>query len=184
MATYAAFLRAINVGGRSKLRMSDLCAAFEEAGLRDVRTYIQSGNVLFTAAPRDLPAALRRIREALRARMAVSPDIICRTAGELEKLVAQAPFAGSKDEAGTKRYVTFLSQAPRRRPRFPLVSEKEALEVLGIAGRDVYVLSRRKPNGFFGFPNTYIEEVLGVSATSRNWTTVTKVVALGRESGG
>lgn len=180
MATYAAFLRAINVGGRSSLRMSDLRDAFEGAGLQDVRTYIQSGNVLFTASPKGLRGALRQVRATLRRRLVTEPDIIVRSIGELDRIVARAPFAGPTEEPGTKRYVTFLALAPARRPRLPLASDKEALEVLGIAGRDVYVLSRRKPNGFFGFPNTYIEEVLGVSATSRNWTTVTKVLALGR----
>jgi uncharacterized protein (DUF1697 family) len=56
------------------------------------------------------------------------------------------------------------------------VSEKEALEVIAIGDREVFVLSRRKKNGFFGFPNAFIEQELGVAATSRNWNTVTRIV--------
>ena len=74
--------------------------------------------------------------------------------------------------------MVFLSQAPRPRLRLPLVVPKEALEVVGIADRDLFVVSRRKKNGSFGFPNAFIEKELGVSATTRNWTTVTKVAAL------
>jgi hypothetical protein len=49
--------------------------------------------------------------------------------------------------------------------------------------RDVFIVSRRKKNGFYGFPNNFIEKELGVSATSRNWTTVTKIVEFARREG-
>ena len=60
------------------------------------------------------------------------------------------------------------------------MAPKEALEVIGLADRDLFVVSRRKKNGAFGYPNAFVEKALGVSATTRNWTTVTKIAALGR----
>jgi uncharacterized protein (DUF1697 family) len=61
-------------------------------------------------------------------------------------------------------------------PRFPLLLPKEGLEAFGISGREVFMVSRRNPNGFYGFPNNFIEKGRGISATSRNWNTVTKIV--------
>ncbi len=82
-----------------------------------------------------------------------------------------------------KLYVTFLFRKPRGRPLFPLVSAKEALEAVAVRDREVFIVSRRKKNGFFGFPNGIIEKELGVLATRRNWTTVTKIAAFARGNG-
>lgn len=108
------------------------------------------------------------------------PEILFRTVGEIEELVRQAPFRDVEAEPGIKRYVVFLSERPRSKPRFPLVSSKEALEAVAMSNREVFVVSRRKKNGFFGFPNNFVEKALGVSATSRNWSTVSKILELAR----
>jgi len=70
-----------------------------------------------------------------------------------------------------------LSQPPRIRPSLPLVSTKEALEAVAMSGGEVYDVSRRKKNGFFGFPNDFVEEGLGVSATTRNWSTIARILS-------
>jgi hypothetical protein len=67
-------------------------------------------------------------------------------------------------------------QAVRRRIARPLASPDEGLEVLGIDGSEVFVISHPKKNGFFGFPNAFVERALGVTATSRNWSTITRLV--------
>ena len=77
-----------------------------------------------------------------------------------------------------KLHVVFLSRRPRNKPRLPLISSKEVLEAVKIVNREVYVVSGRKKNGMYGFPNNFIEHELGVPATTRNWSTVTKIVAL------
>jgi uncharacterized protein (DUF1697 family) len=63
-----------------------------------------------------------------------------------------------------------------------LVSAKEALEAIEMKSREVFIVSRRKQNGFYGFPNNFIEQELGVSATTRNWSTLTRLVAFARQS--
>jgi len=178
VSTYIAFLRAVNVAGHASVRMSDVRDAFAAAGCRNVRTYIQSGNVIFESAERSPGAILQRVRTKLRDVMGDAPEIILRTAGELQELIRRAPFKGAEAETGIKLYVAFLSQRPRSRPDFPLVSDKEALEVVGMSGRDVFVVSRRKANGLFGFPNLFIEQEFGGTATSRNWSTVTRIVSM------
>jgi uncharacterized protein (DUF1697 family) len=95
--------------------------------------------------------------------------------------VRGAPFKRFKAEPGIKLYVSFLSRKPRSKPRFPLLSCKEALEAVAIKNLEVLIVSRRKKNGFDGFPNNFIEKELGVSATSRNWSTVTRIVEFVRK---
>jgi hypothetical protein len=73
--------------------------------------------------------------------------------------------------------VAFLAGAPKRKPAFPLLIPKELIEVRGLHGRDALVVSRRKPNGFYGFPGEWTERELGVTATARNWNTVTRIAS-------
>ena len=178
MSQYVAFMRAINVAGHASVRMTDLRAVFTAAGCRSVATFIQSGNVLFDAPGRSVPVILRALRGRLRELLGDEPDVLLRTADEIDALVASAPFRGHRAGATSKHYVVFLSQAPQHPPRLPIVAPKEALEVVGLVDRDLFVISRRRKNGAFGFPNAFIEKTLGVSATTRNWTTVTKIAAL------
>jgi uncharacterized protein (DUF1697 family) len=117
------------------------------------------------------------VRERLRRLLGEEPLLMLRTMRELERIVARAPFAAVASEPDIKLYVVFLEKKPARRPDGPLTSSKERLEVLAIDGREVYLLSRRKESGFYGFPNSFVEAALGVRATSRNWSTVTRIAA-------
>ena len=174
---WVAFLRAINVGGHAVVRMTDLRDAFAAAGCKGVRTYIQSGNVVFESPSDDTAGLFERIRARLRDLLGAEPEVLFRTAREVEKLVAGNPFGALMTKPDVKLYVAFLAQKPRKKPAFPLRSAPEALEVIAMKGREVFIVSRRKKNGLYGFPNGFIEKALGVPATSRNWNTVTKIVA-------
>ncbi len=178
---YVAFLRAINVGGHAIVKMEDLRGTFVAAGCRKVRTYIQSGNVVFELAERDPARVLRAVRVKLGKKLGVEPEIIFRAVGDIEGIVRRDPFKDFGGEQDVKRYVAFLSRKPETRPRFPLVSSKEALQAVAMRGCEVFIVSRRKKNGSYGFPNNFIEKELGVSATSRNWSTVTKIVEFARQ---
>jgi uncharacterized protein (DUF1697 family) len=179
MAKYVALLRAINVAGHPRVTMDRLRKAFDAAGCRNVRTCIQSGNVIFESSTRSPGAITASLVAQLRSLLGTEPGIVPRSFGEVEELVRRAPFQGVEAGKDVKLYVVFLFGPPRAKPRFPLVSPKEALEALGMAGLEVFVVSRRRQNGGFGFPNNFIEAELGVAATARNWSTVSKLVALG-----
>jgi len=172
---YVAFLRAINVAGHASVRMSEVREAFAAAGCRNVRTYIQSGNVIFESPARDHAKLLQNILAKLRNLLDGEQVIMLRTAGDIEELIRMDPFKDVEAGPGVKLYVAFLSQRPRSKPRSPLVSSQEALEAVTMSDREVFVVSRRKKNGFFGFPNLLVEKELGVSATTRNWSTVSKI---------
>jgi uncharacterized protein (DUF1697 family) len=184
MTTYVAFLRAINVAGHATVRMTDLRDVFAAAGCQGVRTYIQSGNVLFDAPKGTAAAVFERVLCRLRELLGHEPGIMFRTAREIEQLVASDPFQGYRAEPDVKLYVAFLSQKAPTTPRFPWHLPAESLEAIGMKGREVFVVSRRKKNGFYGFPNNFIEKELGVSATSRNWNTLTKLAAFARAEAG
>ena len=175
MNEYVAFLRAVNVAGHAIVRMNDLRAAFQRAGGRNVRTVIQSGNVLFEASAGEAVRVVRKVRNGLGQMLGVNPEIILRRVDEINAILASAPFGDWQARDGVKLYVTFLARDPKERPALPWVSSREALEVVRINGREAFVVSRRNRRGFFGFPNNFIEEKLGVPATTRNWPTVARI---------
>jgi len=180
VATHIAFLRAINVPGHVTVKMPALRAAFRAAGCANVRTYQGSGNVLFEA-PARRSALIVRIRGRLRRLFGREPVIMFRSAAELQAIVTAAPFKRYAANRAIKIYVAFLAKRPKKTPRLPARSSKDRLEIIAVRGREAFVVSRRKPRGlFYGIPNPFIEAVLGVPATCRNWSTVTKLAALSR----
>jgi len=178
--THVAFLRAVNVGGRAVVKMTDLKAAFERAGCRNVRTFIASGNVLFDA-PARLPATLRtRIAKELLKVFGKAPGVCYRTLDEIDALVAKDPFAKHLGDKTKMRFVAFMDRVPDKVPKLPVRLEKECVEIAGMHAADLLILSWRTPRGMFGFPNACVE-ALGVTATTRNWNTVTRVAAFARK---
>lgn len=179
---YIAFLRAINVAGHGRVKMDVLRQAFEAAGCQNVRTWIQSGNVIFDQPRAEIGGVIERTRQTLGPLMGEQPIIMVRTLRELRGVISQDPFAEYPAHPDTKLYVTFLAARPARAPRFPFGLPSEKLTAIAMRGRDVFVVSGRKTNGFFGFPNDFVESKLEVSATSRNWSTVSRVAALAGDS--
>jgi uncharacterized protein (DUF1697 family) len=173
-----AFFRALNVGGHAVVKMADLQVAFGRAGCKEVRTYIQSGNVLFEPPKTSEAAFRKRLSVEVGALIGAEPQIIFRTADELRRTVRAAPFGKLEGTAEVGCYVVLLGEEPKARPRIPLVSEKEALEVIALKGLEAYVLCHRKKDGRPGNPNAFLEKTLGVRATTRNISTLTKMVAL------
>ena len=176
MTTYIAFMRAINVAGHPIVKMTDLKEIFAAAGCKNVRTYIQSGNVVFECPEERADAIFRKTHVQVRNLIGAEPHILFRSLGEMQDIVKAAPFKDLATERLIKLYVVFLSGKPKMKPKLPLALAKEELEATGMRSLEVFVVSRRKPNGFFGFPNAFVEKEFGVSATSRNWSTVTKII--------
>ena len=123
---------------------------------------------------------LQAVRVTLRRVLGEEPEILLRKRRDVEGLLGAAPFTPRQASSTTKLYVTFLSRRSLVRPRLPLGSPKERLEAVAMTDLEVFLVSRRKKNGFYGFPNGFVEETLGVSATTRNWSTVKKLVELAR----
>jgi uncharacterized protein (DUF1697 family) len=177
MAIELAFLRAVNVGGHAILEMSALRRIFESAGCTDVRTFIQSGNVIYRPTRPGGAALHARIGRALARHLGHEVAIAYRTARALQSTIDAAPFASLEGDSDLGLYVGFLTATPKRRPRLPLSSPKDGLEIIDMAGGDLFVVSR-KVKGRSGSPNLLIERELAVPATTRNWNTVRKMLAL------
>ena len=176
MTRYVAFLRAINVAGHARVDMPRLCRVFARAGCRNVRSYIQSGNVIFETDEEDCAALFQSIRTKVRGLTGEQSSVIFRSARQIHALVKAAPFKAYEDDRTLKLYAVYLAQKPHRVPPFPWEDQQERLEAIGIKGLDVLVVSRRKePRLFYGFPNSFVEKMLDVPATSRNWSTIRKI---------
>ena len=185
MTRYIAFLRAINVAGQKLIKMKELARIFAAAGCKNVRTYIQSGNVIFDSKSMNSAALSKKIERRLQQALGYEVTIIVRPFAEIEAMVRRNPFKKIKTDDEVVLFVVFLSQQPKPGPKLPLISIKENLELFEIKDSAAFIVSRRKPNGWFGFPNTFVEKELGVVGTTRNWNTVNKIVhfaaALGEE---
>jgi uncharacterized protein (DUF1697 family) len=167
--TWVALLRGINVGGRSTVPMAGLRQLFEDAGFASVRTYINSGNVLFEGARPDGTALEAEIQRTF----GVASTVVLRTAAELKKVAAARPFGADT----SRTYVAFLAAKPDRDAKSRLATLEAGGDEFELRGRELYL---RYPNGLGKATLTAarIERALRVPATVRNWNTVTKLVEL------
>jgi uncharacterized protein (DUF1697 family) len=175
---YVALLRAVNVGGKGLVKKDALRDAFARAGGTNVSTFIASGNVLVDAAPDRVEAVVAGARRRLKPVLGAEPVVMVRSAKEMAALMRRGPFAGVDAPKILKRYILFLADVPARRPRLPLTQPKEELDIVHVAARDCWVVSRRKPSGMYGFPGIFVEAALGVPSTARSWSTVSKLAEL------
>ena len=143
---YLALLRGINVGTSGRIRMDALKRLLEEAGFYDVETYIQSGNVLFSAD--DTEAAAREtIERALKDGAAIKTTAVLRTTQQLEALIRNCPFsvesiaeAQAKNAEGESFYVCLLPQEPDAQTLIKLSAVDAQDDTFAVLGRDIYLL--------------------------------------------
>lgn len=169
---YAAYLRAINVGGHT-VKMDRLRALFEELGFGGVTTFIASGNVVFETAEGDMAALEGRIETHLRAALGYAVDTFVRTVEEVAAMAGYQPFPGD-DLDGATLYVLFLKSEPgaeARRKVEALATEADALQV---HGRELYWLARKKMSES-AISGAALEKALGMPGTMRNVNTVRRM---------
>jgi uncharacterized protein (DUF1697 family) len=174
MPTYIALLRGINVGGHGKLPMEKLRALCEGLGCEQVKTFIQSGNVVFKAAKGDPGTLSAKLEKKILAEFGFPVAVVTRTAAELGKIIEGNPFAKESRAEPAKVHVAFLSQAPTAEEVKALKAKTSENEQARCSGREVY-LYYRDGMGQAKMTGAVIERVLGVKATARNWNTVTKL---------
>jgi len=168
---YVAFLRAINVGGHV-VKMDRLRTIFEAMRLRNVETFIASGNVIFEAAG-DPSGLERRIEKGLAAALGYDVEVFLRTFDELSAVAAHQPFVGALD--GCTLFVVFLKEAPGAAARGQYGALPLADDGLHINKREVYWLRRGSmTDSPVAVP---LGKVVGKTGTMRNVTTVRKLLA-------
>lgn len=175
--SYIALVRGINVTGRNMVRMKDLVKAFVSLGYTNVQSYVQSGNLVFDHGAADTGELARTIEGKIEKSLGISVKVIVRTARELEKIVRGNPFIKDPALQPDKLHVTFLAGKPGRAVVSAIGIKKEKNELFTVSGREVYLYC---PNGYgrTNLNNAAFEKALGVSATTRNWRTTTRLLEL------
>ena len=134
--TYVAFLRGINVGGRSQIKMGALKEAFESLGFSDVRTILASGNVLFAPQKDQPPALARKIKGKLQEILGSEVSVILRSADDIRAIVKADPFKEVEVTPQTRLYVSFLGEEPEGRIEPPIESPEGDMKIPGDFERD------------------------------------------------
>ena len=171
-----ALLRGINVGGKNRLQMKELAAMFVDAGCQGVRTYIQSGNVLFLSEPALNEKIPSLVSTAIMNRFGYAVPVITRTSRELGAVVRANPFVGTGADVD-KLHVVFLSDQPDTASAESLDPDRSPGDEFVVAGSEVYLYC---PGGFARtkLTNSYFDSRLSTTSTTRNWKTVVKLLEL------
>ncbi|HEX5165997.1 MAG TPA: DUF1697 domain-containing protein [Thermomicrobiales bacterium] len=172
---FVAFLRAINVGGRT-VKMDQLRALFEEIGLDNVETFIASGNVIFTSS---LPVAdlTKRIDDHLHASLGYQAEAFVRTTAELAEIAAHQPFPESEfSENGATLHIVFLSGVPDKKTQQAVMGLRSPKDDFDIRDREVYWLIRGKMTDST-LKGPELGKALGMATTVRNVNTIRRLVA-------
>ena len=182
MPIYIALLRGINIGPHKRMKMEKLISTCAACGWTNAKTYIQSGNLVF-GAPKTSPDSLSKKLEAqILADFGFSADVVARTYNELEKIIADNPLLRVRGTDPQKMHVVFLSSPPEP----DAVKKLQALTLVPdqarVAGKEIYFYF---PNGVSGSSlwKHPLDKVLKVSATMRNWNTVTKLYEIAQGMG-
>jgi uncharacterized protein (DUF1697 family) len=179
MTAHVALLRGINVGGKNSLPMKDLVRLFEKAGCKSVRTYIQSGNVVFEASDALAARVPRAIAAAILTEAELEIPVVTRSVQELAAALKGNPYLkGSADP--TRVHFAFLADAPSRARVASLDPKRSPPDEFVVKGRDVFL---HLPNGVgkSKLTNAYLDSKLGTVSTLRNLATVQKLVLMGVE---
>ena len=173
---HVALLRGINVGGKNRLRMTDLKSLFLRAGCVGVRTYIQSGNVVFRTAESQVEQVLKYVRAELVRRLGSEIPIVLRTGDDLASVVTGNPFSAATVDSRSL-HVGFLPRIPSGCRVSNLEQYRSPPDEFAVRNREIYL---HLPNGVARtkLTNAYFDRDLGLPSTFRNWRTVRKLAEL------
>jgi uncharacterized protein (DUF1697 family) len=174
LTRYVALLRGINVGGHTVL-MEDLRRLFEELGLQNVRTYIQSGNVFFDTRETDASTLTWRIERHLRQALGFEAVVFLRTIRQFEAILAGDPFKKLKVTPDMRLCVVLAAEPIRNELELPLFSPKKDMQIVKTAEREAYVvwyIRNGRPPSSQGF----LDAVVGKRSTTRFFHTAAKIL--------
>jgi uncharacterized protein (DUF1697 family) len=177
MTVYVSMLRGVNVGGNSRIKMGGLKELYASLGLRDVRTLLNSGNVLFRSSLQDRARLAKRLAQEIARRFDLDTEILLRTLPELTMLVERGPALSERRDP-SKLLVMFLTGVPDRKAQAALLKAHHGPEIIEIRGPEIYLYY---PNGVgrSKLTNAFVEAELGLAGTARNWNTIRKLIEAG-----
>lgn len=182
MPTYISLIRGINVGGHKKVKMEQLRKSVEALGFQRVRTYVQSGNIVFQSPRQPVATISKKIEGAILAEFGHTTPVITKTSEEIARVLESNPFLKQTAIDLTRLYVVFFSGRPK-----PLDVKK--LESIP-SGADQFrcqddILFLHLPNGAgeSKLANAPFEKLLSVRGTARNWRTVNNLHQMALDRG-
>ena len=189
MTAFVSFFRGINVGGQHKVRMAELKELHESLGLKDVLTYIQSGNVVFSSGEEseageadveDVERLRRQIEDGFEQKFGFHSDVFVRSSAELEEIIENNPFHNQPDKAPGWIVVMFLGARPEEAAQKDLKDLLETYvgpEELFVIGKELHVYYANGIGRSKLMPGL-LEKKLKTVGTARNWNTILKLQEL------
>lgn len=171
MTRFVSLFRGINVGGNKKVRMDELKELYSDLRLKDVATYIQSGNVVCTCDDGDLDQISRKIEDGFAQKFGFSAKVIVRTSAELSDIIANNPFQDQHMEESRWVVVMCLATRPDSAALEELQKTYAGPEEIHVIGQDVYIYY---PTGIgrSKLSHALLEKTLKTVGTGRNWNTI------------
>jgi uncharacterized protein (DUF1697 family) len=179
MTTYLALLRAVNLAGHRQVAMADLRELLTKLGFADVRSVLQSGNLVFRSKARSGAPLERLLETEVEKRLAVQTDFFVRTGEEWEQAIAHNPFREEAERDPSHLVAFFLKDPAAAGDVAALQAAITGREIVRAKGRQAYIVY---PDGIgrSRLTSALIERKLGTRATGRNWNTVLRLGALAK----
>jgi len=173
---YAALLRGINVTGKNMIKMETLRATFESLGFKNIKSYINSGNIAFDTAKTSDAKLAAKIHDAIQQEFGFNISVMVRTIAEIKEIVAWDPFKG-QFESHKDVQVFFLNDQLTDEQQAFLLEQGNENEIFAISGRHIACLLKiHITDSAVG--KGFIDKKLKIPATGRNWRTVTMIAEL------
>ncbi len=177
MQTYISILRGINVSGHKMIKMNELTTLFESLHFKNVKTYIQSGNVVFQAIETSVNDLAISIEDKISERFGFTVPVLVKEKSEIESVVKNNPYLMLEDKDVTKLHVTFLAKEPDKSNLDKINQGQYLPDEYILSGSVIYLYC---PNGYGNtkLNNSFFENKLKVIATTRNWKTVNELLEM------
>jgi len=176
MPVYIALLRGVNLAGHKMVAMADLRAMLEALGFTDVRSLLQSGNLVFQARAQASTTVERKLEQEAQRRLDLATDFHVRTAAEWQTIIRRNPFADAARTDPGHLLMMCFKEAPAAKDVKALQAAIKGREVVRAVGRQAYFIY---PDGVgtSRLTTALIDKTLGLRGTARNWNTVLKLGA-------
>lgn len=180
MTTYISLLRGINVSGHNLIKMEALRISYQNLGFYNVRTYVQSGNVIFSGNNQDEAFVKLQISQQIKKDFGFDVAVIIMSADSLEQIIVNNPFSGQSDKDRSFIHFTFLSVTPENFDLLTFESKKQNGEEVFLLNNTIYLYC---PDGYgkTKLTNHFAEKKMKVTATTRNWKTTNELLTIAQK---
>ncbi len=171
METYIVMLRGINIGGHNMIKMTRLEEIFAEMNFKNIRTYIQSGNVIFESKKTDQKKLAKQIESEIMKSTGLQVSVIIRNRSEIKHVLENNPFLTNRNEDINRLFVTFLDMEPNPDDIKKAQEGNYDSDEFEVSGKEIYGFC---PNGYgkTKLNTNFFEKKFKTTATARNWKTV------------